>query len=120
MKFYIAGWFFASIFLYMMRQVGVVGENGINISLRWFVIFLPVFAIVPGFIFGTLQYFFEKNLKRKFPFIVLIVRVVIVQLIVISVLTISFYSAVSMMEKSWSNFDKYVFSLGSFDLNLYV
>lgn len=119
-KFYIAGWFFASIFLYIMRQVGVIGENGVNISARWFILLLPGFAIVPGFIFGSLQYFFEKNLKRKFPFILLIVRVVIVQLIVISFLTIGFYSVVSMMENSWSNFYKYVFSSGSFVLNLYV
>ncbi|MEP6583958.1 MAG: adenylate/guanylate cyclase domain-containing protein [Ginsengibacter sp.] len=119
-KFYIAGWFFASIFLYIMRQVGVAGQNGINISLRWFIIFLPVFAIGPGFIFGSLQYFFEKNLKRKFPFIVLIVRVLIVQLIVISLLTIGFYSIVSMTENSWSNFYKYILSPSSFVLNLYV
>ena len=103
-----------------MRQVGVSGENGLNISFRLFIILLPGFAIVPGFIFGSLQYFFEKNLKRKIPLILLIVRVIIVQLIVISILTIGFYSLVAMIENKWSNFYKYVFSSGSFVLNMYV
>ncbi|MEO8111465.1 MAG: adenylate/guanylate cyclase domain-containing protein [Ginsengibacter sp.] len=119
-KFYICGWFFAAIFFYLMRQVGVVGQSGINIPIRWFLILLPAFAIVPGFIFGTLQYFFEKNLRRKFPFMLLIVRVITVQLIAISFLTLGFYSVVSMMENTWNNFYKHVFSPGSFVLNLYV
>ncbi len=119
-KFYICGWFFAAIFLYLVRQVGVVGQSGINIPIRWFIILLPAFAIVPGFIFGTLQYFFEKNLRRKFPFILLIVRVITVQLIAITFLTLSFYSVISMIENTWSNFYKHVFSPGSFVLNLYV
>ncbi len=119
-KFYITGWFFASIFLYIMRQVGVVGENGVNISARRFLMLLPAFAIVPGFIFGSLQYFFEKNLRRKMPMILLMVRVIIVQLIIISILTIGFYSLVAMMENKWNNFYNYVFSPGSFVLNMYV
>ncbi len=119
-KFFICGWFFAAIFLYLMRQVGVVGQNGINIPMKWFIILLPAFTLVPGFIFGSLQYFFEKNLKRKFPFVLLILRVTAVQLIAISLLTVSFYSVVSMMENTWSNFYKYIFSAGSFVLNLYV
>lgn len=119
-KFYICGWFFAAIFLYLMRQVGVVGQTGINIPLRWFIILLPLFAIGPGLIFGTLQYFFEKNLRRKFPFIQLIVRVVTVQLIAITFLTLSFYSVISIIENTWRNFYNHVFSSGSFVLNLYV
>ncbi len=103
-----------------MRQVGVVGENGVNISFKHFLLLLPGFAIVPGFIFGSLQYFFEKNLKRKIPLILLTVRVIIVQLVVISILTIGFYSVVAMMQNKWSNFYKYIFSSGSFVLNLYV
>ncbi|MEP7252276.1 MAG: adenylate/guanylate cyclase domain-containing protein [Ginsengibacter sp.] len=119
-KFYIVGWFFAAIFLYIMRQVGVVGINGVNIPLKRFLILLPGFAIVPGFIFGSLQYFFEKNIKRKIPLILMVVRVVIVQLIVISILTLGFYALVAMMENKWSNFYRYVFSSGSFVLNFYV
>ncbi|MEO6219400.1 MAG: adenylate/guanylate cyclase domain-containing protein [Ginsengibacter sp.] len=119
-KFYIAGWFFASIFLYLMRQVGVKGENGIDIPIKLFIVLLPAFAIIPGFIFGSLQYFFEKNLKRKFPFIVLIVRVVIIQLFVISILTVGFYAGVAIMENNWSKFYKNIFSLSAFILNLYV
>ncbi len=119
-KFYIAGWFFAAIFFYIMREVGIVGEKGVNISLRTFILLLPGFAIVPGFIFGSLQYFFEKNLRRKFPFLILIVRVIIVQLIVISALTIGFYSVVAMMENTWDKFFKYLLSPSAFVLNLYV
>ena len=103
-----------------MRQVGVVGENGVNISASRFLMLLPAFAIIPGFIFGSLQYFFEKNLRRKMPLILLMVRVIIVQLIIISILTIGFYSLVAMMENKWSNFYNYVFSPGSFVLNMYV
>lgn len=50
----------------------------------------------------------------------LIVRVITVQLIAISFLTLGFYSVVSMMENTWNNFYKHVFSPGSFVLNLYV
>lgn len=103
-----------------MRQVGVVGENGVNIPFLRFIILLPGFAIVPGFIFGSLQYFFEKNLKRKIPIVLLIGRVIIVQLVVISILTVGFYALVAMMENTWTNFYKHIFSSGSFVLNMYV
>ncbi len=103
-----------------MRQVGVVGENGVNIPVLRFIILLPGFAIIPGFIFGSLQYFFEKNLKRKIPIVLLIGRVIIVQLVVISILTVGFYALVAMMENTWTDFYKHIFSTGSFVLNMYV
>ncbi len=114
-KFYTAGWFFASILLYIMRQVGVVGADGFNLQFSRFLFLLPVFTIVPGVIFGTLQYLFEKNIKRKIPLPVLLLRIFIVQLIVITVFTLAFY-----FFYEHGSFWKFLTSPGIFVFNLYV
>jgi hypothetical protein len=66
-KFYTGGWFFASIFFYIMRQVGVSGLAHQNFTAIHFILLLPLFAMFSGIIFGSLQYFFQKYLFRKIP-----------------------------------------------------
>ncbi|MEO7961370.1 MAG: adenylate/guanylate cyclase domain-containing protein [Ginsengibacter sp.] len=114
-QFYTAGWFFASIFFYMMRQVGVAGVNGVNVPLKHFVLLLPVFSLAPGLIFGSLQYLFEKNLKVSIPLPIQLIRIFVIQLIVITIFALAFYLIIS-----GGNFWAFLNSPATFVFNFYV
>lgn len=96
-KFYIIGWFFASLFFYIMRQVGVSGLPHLEFTILHFVLLLPVFAAFSGTIFGSLHYFFEKYFLRKIPLWKLMIRLCIDQLLIISLVTVIYYFAINMM-----------------------
>ncbi len=119
-RFYIIGWFFASIFFYMMRQVGVSGLTHLDFTLPKLILFLPLFAIFSGTIFGSLHYFFEKYLFRKIPLWKLLIRLCIDQLLIISLLTIIYYFAITMMEMNALSFWDFLRTPAAFIYYLYV
>jgi adenylate cyclase len=120
LRFYIVGWFFASIFFYIMREVGVSGLAHLDFSLPKLIFFIPAFAVFSGTIFGSLQYFFEKYLFRKIPLWKLLVRLCIDQLLIIALLTVVYYFAIQMMEMSTLNFWDFMKSPAAFIYYLYV
>ena len=120
MRFYIAGWFFASIFFYIMREVGVSGLAHLDFTVSKLIFFIPAFAIFSGTIFGSLQYFFEKYLFRKIPLWKLLVRLCIDQVLIISLLTVIYYFAINMMDMSTLSFLDFLRSPSAFIYYLYV
>lgn len=120
-KFYSWGWLFASVFFYLLRQAGIAYPNGKNLLLPHFLLLLPILAIVPGIIFGSLQYFFEKNIKRKTPLPVLLLRIFLVQLIAISIFSFAYYFFLA--DESFLTFitstKVFVFNFYVFIANLY-
>ncbi|MEO8763836.1 MAG: adenylate/guanylate cyclase domain-containing protein [Ginsengibacter sp.] len=119
-RFYIAGWFFASIFFYIMREVGVSGLAHLDFTMLRLIFLIPAFAVFSGTIFGSLQYFFEKYLFRKIPLWKLLVRLCIDQLLIIFLLTVIYYFAITMMEMSTLSFWEFFRSPASFIYYLYV
>ena len=98
LRFYIVGWFFASIFFYIMREVGVSGLAHLDFTFAKLIFLIPAFAVFSGTIFGSLQYFFERYLFRKIPLWKLWVRLCIDQLVIIFLLTVIYFSAITMMK----------------------
>lgn len=119
-KFYIGGWFFASIFFYIMRQVGVSGLGHLDFTVPKLIFFIPAFSVFSGTIFGSLHYFFEKYLFRKIPLWKLMVRLCIDQLLIISILTVIYYFAITMMEMNTIGFWDFLRSPAAFIYYLYV
>ena len=119
-RFYIVGWFFASIFFYIMREVGVSGLAHLDFTFSKLIFFIPAFAIFSGTLFGSLQYFFEKYLFRKIPLWKLLVRLCIDQLLIISLLTVIYYFALRMMEMSTLSFWDFLRSPSAFIYYLFV
>ena len=120
MRFYIAGWFFASIFFYIMREVGVSGLAHLDFTVSQLIFFIPAFAIFSGTIFGSLQYFFEKYLYRKIPLWKLLVRLCIDQALIIALLTVIYYFSINMMDMSTLSFLDFLRSPSAFIYYLYV
>lgn len=114
-KLYTFGWLIASIFFYILRQVGIDGVNEISLTIPQFILYLPLFAIVPGLLFGSLQYLFEikSKVKRNLP--LQLFRMFILQIITITVLTVLFF-----IEEAKYNFRDVLFSGSVFVFNLYV
>lgn len=119
-KFYAGGWFFASIFFYIMRQVGVSGLAHHDFTIVHFILLLPLFAMFSGTIFGSLQYFFEKYRFRKIPLWKLMLRLCVDQLLIISLLTVVYYFAIKMMEMNTGSFLDFLKSPTAFIYYLYV
>ncbi|MEO7120331.1 MAG: adenylate/guanylate cyclase domain-containing protein [Ginsengibacter sp.] len=119
-KFYIAGWFFASILFYVMRQVGVSGLSHQNFSILQSVLLIPVFSIVFGITFGTLLYLFEKYLFRKIPLWKLMLRLIIDQLLIICLCVSVYYSVTKLMKLNTHAFWDFVESPATFIFALYV
>jgi adenylate cyclase len=119
-KFYITGWFFASILFYIMRQVGVSGLSQRNFTILQSVLLIPVFSIVFGIIFGTLLYFFEKYLFRKIPLWKLMLRLIIDQFIIICLCVAAYYSITKLMKLNTHPFWDFLQSPATFIFSLYV
>ncbi len=114
MRFYIVGWFFATIFFYIMREVGVSGLGHLDFPLSKLIFLIPLFAVFSGTLFGSLQYFFEKYLFRKIPLWKLLVRLCIDQLLIICLVTVIYYFAIRMMELSTKGFWSFLKSPATF------
>jgi adenylate cyclase len=119
-RFYIAGWFFASIFFYIMREVGVSGLNHLDFTLPKLLFFIPAFAIFAGTLFGSLQYFFEKYLYRKIPLWKLLVRLCVDQVLIILLLTVIYYFSLRMMKMSTISFWDFMRTTSAIIYYLYV
>jgi adenylate cyclase len=119
-RFYIAGWFFATIFFYIMREVGVHGLAHLEFTTAKLIFLIPAFAVFSGTIFGSLQYFFEKYLYRKIPLWKLLVRLCIDQILIISLLTVIYYFSIKMMDMSTLSFWDFLRSPSAFIYYLYV
>lgn len=119
-KFYIAGWFFAAILFYIMRQVGVSGLADRNFSILQSLLAIPVFAIVFGIIFGTLLYLFEKYLFRKIPLWKLMLRLITAQLLIVGICVAVYYSITKLMKLNTHAFWDFVQSPATFIFSLYV
>jgi adenylate cyclase len=119
-RFYIVGWFFASIFFYIMRETGVNGLPHLDFTVPKLIFFIPAFAVFSGTLFGSLQYFFEKYLFRKIPLWKLLVRLCIDQLLIISLLTVIYYFAITMMKMNTLSFWDFFKSPSAFIYYLYV
>ncbi|MDQ6843286.1 MAG: adenylate/guanylate cyclase domain-containing protein [Bacteroidota bacterium] len=119
-RFYICGWFFASIFFYIMRNVGVIGPRHLHFTIDKLIFLIPVFAILSGLIFGSLQYFFEQYVFRKIPLWKLMVRLCIDQLLIISLITVIYYFVISIMEMNILNFWDFLRSPSAFIYYMYV
>jgi adenylate cyclase len=117
---YIVGWFFASIFFYIMRETGVNGLPHLDFTVPKLLFFIPAFAVFSGTLFGSLQYFFEKYLFRKIPLWKLLVRLCIDQLLIISLLTVIYYFAITMMEMNTLSFWDFFRTPSAFIYYLYV
>ena len=120
MRFYIVGWFFASIFFYIMREVGISGLGHLDFTAAKLVFLMPLFSIFCGTIFGSLQYFFEKYLYRKIPLWKLLVRLCVDQLLIIFLVTVVYYFSISLMEMSTLNFWDFLRSPAAFIYYLYT
>ena len=119
-RFYIAGWFFATILFYMIRQVGVSGLPHMDFTVWQFITLLPLFAIVSGILFGSLLFLFEKYLFRKIPLWMLMLRLCIDQLLIIALLIVVYYSATKMLKLTSRNFWSFIESPGTFIYLAYV
>lgn len=119
-RFYIGGWFFALLFFYLMRDVGVSGLGHIDFTFSQFLWLLPVFAILTGLVFGSLQYFFEKYVFRKIPLWRLMIRLCIDQLLIITALTFLYYFFISMMKMNTVGFLDFLKSSAAGVYYLYV
>jgi len=117
---YIVGWFFASIFFYIMRETGVNGLPHLDFTVPKLILFIPSFAVFSGILFGSLQYFFEKYLFRKIPLWKLLVRLCIDQLLIISLLTVIYYFAITAMKMNTLSFWDFFKSPSAFIYYLYV
>lgn len=115
-QFYTAGWFFAAIFFYILRHVGINSrEIGLDVPSKHFILLAPFYAIVMGLIFGSLQYFFEEKLKGKLTLPKQLFRMLLVQLI-----AISFFSLIFFLTMVKENFWGFLFSSSVFVLNVYI
>ncbi len=85
-----------------------------------FLVVLPVVAFIFGSIFGFLHYFFEQYLKRKIPLWQLMLRLCIDQLLIIFLLTVIYFSVVSMMDMNTFSLRDFLKSPDSFVYYLYV
>jgi adenylate cyclase len=103
-----------------MRHVGVTGTGHLDFAFTAFLLFLPAVAIVSGLVFGSLHYFFEKYLRRKIPLWQLMLRLCVDQLLIISILTIIYYFAISMMQMNRLTFLEFLQSADAFVYYLYV
>ena len=103
-----------------MREVGVSGLGHLDFTLSKLIFLMPVFAVFSGTIFGSLQYFFEKYLFRKIPLWKLLVRLCIDQLLIIFLVTVIYYFAISLMEMSTLNFWDFFRTSSAFIYYLYV
>ncbi len=119
-KFYVTGWFFATIFFYVMRQVGVKGFTHLDFTLPKLIFLVPLFAVFCGTVFGSLQYFFEKYLFRKIPLWKLLLRLCVDQLLIISLLTLIYYFVITMMEMNTLGFWDFLRTPAAFVYYLYV
>ena len=119
-RFYTAGWFIALIFFYLMRLVGVSGLPHFHFSIVNFIFLLPLSTILSGIVFGTLHYVFQKNFFRKIPLWKLMLRLTIDQLLIISLLTIIYFFAISILEQTAPDFWEFLRSPSTFVYYLYV
>jgi adenylate cyclase len=119
-KYYIAGWFFALIFFYVMREVGASGLVHINFKLPHFIFLLTVSAVVTGAIFGSLHYFFENYRLRKIPFWKFMIRLFVDQLIIVFFLSIIYYFVLKMLGSSELTFLSFLTSPSTIVYYLYV
>ena len=103
-----------------MREVGVSGLAHLDFTVPKLIFLIPVFALFSGMVFGSLQYFFEKYLFRKIPLWKLLVRLCIDQLLIISLLTVIYYFAITMMEMNTIGFWEFLRSPSAFIYYLYV
>lgn len=118
--FYTAGWFFASILFYLMRQVGVSGLPHMKFTVLQFVVLLPFFAITSGILFGTLLFLFEKYLFRRIPLWKVLLRLCIDQLLIVALVIVVYYSVTKMMKLTLQNFSDFITSPSTFIFLLYV
>lgn len=119
-RFYIAGWFLATIVFYILRQVGVSGLPHMNFTILQFTLLLPLFAIVSGILYGSLLFFFEKYLFRKIPLWKLMLRLCIDQLLIIILVIIVYYAVTKMMRLTSRDFLNFITSPSAFVFLLYV
>lgn len=119
-RFYVIGWFFASTFFYIMREVGGSGLGHLDFPAPKLIFLIPLFAVFSGTLFGSLQYFFEKYLLRKIPLWKLLIRLCIDQFLIISLLTVIYYFAIKMMELSTKTFWEFLRSPVTLIYYLYV
>src|SRR5450432_3914185 len=105
-----------------MRETGVHGLPHLDFTVPKLMFFVPAFAVFSGTLFGSLQYFFEKYLFRKIPLWKLLVRLCIDQLLIISLLTVIYYFAITMMKMNTLSYSFWGFmrSSGAFIYYLYV
>lgn len=119
-KFFIAGWFLASILFYIMRQVGVSGLPHMHFTVLQAALLLPILGTISGIIFGSLHYFFEKYFFRKIPLWKLMLRLCIDQLIIISLFVAAYYAAITMLKLNTLSFWDFLQSPSSVVFYLYV
>ncbi|MDQ6889488.1 MAG: adenylate/guanylate cyclase domain-containing protein [Bacteroidota bacterium] len=103
-----------------MRNVGVIGPRHLHFTIDKLIFLIPVFAILSGLIFGSLQYFFEQYVFRKIPLWKLMVRLCIDQLLIISLITVIYYFVISIMEMNILNFWDFLRSPSAFIYYMYV
>ena len=119
-RFYITGWFFASIFFYIMRGVGVKGFTHLDFTFSKLIIFIPLFAVFSGTLFGSIQYLFGKYLLRKIPLWKLLFRLCIDQLLIVALLTLIYYFVITMMKMNTLSFWDFLRTPAAFVYYLYV
>lgn len=119
-KFFIAGWFIALLFFYVMRQVGVSGLPHFQFTFLKFILLLPFLSIVSGIIFGSLHYVFQKHFFRKIPLWKVMLRLSIDQLLIISLLTLIYYLSNKMMQRDIFSFWNFLQSPATLIYYLYV
>lgn len=119
-KFFTAGWFIALIFFYVMRQVGVSGLKHFNFTPLEFILLLIFFSILSGVIFGSLHHVFQKYFFRKIPLWNVLLRLMIDQLIIISLFTVISFFFITMIANYRQGFWYFLKSPSSFIYYLYV
>ncbi|HEY5406362.1 MAG TPA: adenylate/guanylate cyclase domain-containing protein [Ginsengibacter sp.] len=119
-KFFIAGWYIALLFFYVMRQVGVSGLPHFHFTFLKFILLLPVLAVISGITFGSLHYVFQKYFFRKIPLWQVMLRLCIDQLLIISLLTLLYYLSSKMMGTSEGSFWNFLESPSTLIYYLYV
>jgi adenylate cyclase len=103
-----------------MRAVGVSGLSHLDYTIPKLIFLIPAFAVFSGIIFGSLHYFFEKYLFRKIPFWKLMIRLCIDEFLIISLLTVIYYFAITLMEMNTVSFLDFLRSPAAFIYYLYV
>ncbi len=119
-KFFTGGWVIALIFFYLMRQVGVSDLRRFNFSFAKFILLLLFLSLLAGILFGSLHHIFQKYFFRKIPLWKLMLRLLIDQLIIITLIAFAFYFSIKMVEKKPPGFWNFVKSPSTIIYYLYI